>query len=108
MEHRTSGVICYNDLMAVGFVRTLQEHGLSVPRDAAVIGYDNIMLLPYVSPSMSTIAAPVHAIGATATKNLVAMIRGAQPTSSRPLVLPSKLVVRQSSRVLETPTLRRR
>ena len=46
--------------------------------------------------------------GATATKNLVAMIRGAQPTSSRPLVLPSKLVVRQSSRVLETPTLRRR
>ena len=90
------------------FVRTLQEHGLSVPRDAAVIGYDNIMLLPYVSPSMSTIAAPVHAIGATATKNLVAMIRGAQPTSSRPLVLPSKLVVRQSSRVLETPTLRRR
>lgn len=108
MEHRTSGVICYNDLMAVGFVRTLQEHGLSVPRDAAVIGYDNIMLLPYVSPSMSTIAAPVHAIGTTATKNLVAMIRGAQPTSSRPLVLPSKLVVRQSSRVLETPTLRRR
>lgn len=108
MEHRTRGVICYNDLMAVGFVRTLQEHGLSVPRDAAVIGYDNIMLLPYVSPSMSTIAAPVHAIGTTATKNLVAMIRGAQPTSSRPLVLPSKLVVRQSSRVVETPPARRR
>lgn len=108
LQHRTGGVICYNDLMAIGFMRTLQENGLTVPRDAAVIGYDNIMLLPYISPSLSTIAAPVQAVGSTATKNLVAMIRGAQPTSSRPLVLPSKLVVRQSSRVLEPPAARRR
>lgn len=97
LQHRTDGVICYNDLMSIGFVRTLQEHGYVVPRDAAVVGYDNIMFLPYLAPSLSTIAAPMHAVGATATKNLVAMIRGAQPTSNRPMMLPTKLVVRQSS-----------
>lgn len=97
IQHRTRGVICYNDLISIGFVRTLREQGYGVPGDAAVIGFDNVMSLPYLTPSMSTVAAPMHAVGATATKNLVAMIRGAQPTSSRPMMLPTKLVVRQSS-----------
>lgn len=108
IPQRTRGVICYNDLMALGFVRTLHEQGLSVPGDAAVVGYDNIMGLPLLSPTMSTIAAPVQALGSTAAKNLIAMIRGAQPTSSRPLVLPTKLVVRQSSTVADRRPARRR
>lgn len=95
--NRTPGVICYNDLVAMGFVRTVHEMGLHVPEDVAVIGYDNIMSLSFLNPSMSTIAAPMHAVGTTAAKNLVAMIKGALPTSNRPLVLPTKLVVRQSS-----------
>lgn len=97
IQHRTRGVICYNDLISIGFVRTLHEQGYAVPGDAAVIGFDNVMSLPYLTPSLSTVAAPMHAVGATATKNLVAMIRGAQPTSSRPMMLPTKLVARQSS-----------
>lgn len=95
--NRTPGVICYNDLVAMGFVRTVHEMGLQVPDDVAVIGYDNIMSLSFLSPSMSTIAAPMHAVGTTAAKNLLAMIKGALPTSNRPLVLPTKLVVRESS-----------
>lgn len=95
--NRTPAVICYNDVVAMGFMRTVHEMGLSIPEDVAVIGYDNIMSVSFLSPSLSTIAAPMHAVGATAAKNVVAMIKGAVPTSNRPLVLPTKLVIRQSS-----------
>lgn len=99
-DNRTPGVICYNDLVAMGFVRTVHEMGLRIPEDVAVIGYDNIMSASFLTPGLSTIAAPMHAVGATGAKNLVAMIKGASPTSNRPLVLATKLVIRSSSDIL--------
>lgn len=97
LEHRVPAVVLYNDLMAMGFLRELRRHGVRVPEDVAVVGFDNIQGLDFISPSLTSVAAPMQALGATAVNNLLAMTRGAAPTSNRPMVLPSRLVVRESS-----------
>lgn len=97
LENRVPAVILYNDLMALGFLRELRRHGVRIPEEVAVVGFDNIQGLDLVSPSLSSVVAPMHALGTTAMNNLLAMTRGALPTSNQPVMLPTRLVVRRSS-----------
>jgi len=104
LEHRCPAVILYNDLMALGFLREMRRHGVRVPEDVAVVGFDNIQGLDLVSPSLTSVAAPMQALGATAVNNLLAMTRGASPTASRPMVLPTRLIARESSALAPATT----
>ncbi len=97
LEHRVPAVILYNDLMALGFLRELRRHDVRVPQEVAVIGFDNIQGLDLIEPSLTSVVAPMQALGATAMNNLLAMTRGASPRSNLPMVLPTRLVVRRSS-----------
>ena len=93
----TSAVIAYNDLVAIGIIRALTSRGASVPRDVSVIGFDNIFAAELVTPPLTTVAAPLIAMGRTAVGNLLAIVRGARPRSPAPVSLPCQLVVRQST-----------
>ena len=97
LEHRVPAVILYNDLMAMGFLQALRRHGVRVPEEVSVVGFDNIPGLEFITPSLTSVAAPMQALGATAVNNLLAMTRGASPTANRPMVLPTRLVVREST-----------
>jgi LacI family transcriptional regulator len=90
-------VIAYNDLVAIGVIRALTAAGAHVPRDVSVIGFDNIFAAELVTPALTTVAAPLHAMGRTAVTHLLAMVRGARPTATEPVSLPSGLVVRAST-----------
>jgi LacI family transcriptional regulator len=98
LRHRTSGVIAYNDQMAIGFIRALQQKGLSVPGDVSVVGHDNSYGAALITPSLTTIEAPLYSLGATAVNNLLAFAAGARSRSNQPVVLPTRLVVRDSTR----------
>ncbi|MPV37551.1 LacI family DNA-binding transcriptional regulator [Georgenia subflava] len=93
----TSGVIAYNDLVAIGFIRAVQGRGIGVPSDVSVVGYDNIFAADLVSPALTTVATPRRALGAAAVRNLVAQIKGAHPRGGPPVVVPVKLVERAST-----------
>ncbi|PFG41239.1 LacI family transcriptional regulator [Georgenia soli] len=97
MDAPTTGVIAYNDLVAIGFIRTVQQRGKKVPDDVSVIGYDNIFAADLVSPALTTVATPRRALGAAAVRNLVAQIKGAHPRGGPPVVVPVKLVEREST-----------
>jgi DNA-binding LacI/PurR family transcriptional regulator len=97
MRCPTSAVIAYNDLIAIGFIRTLTELGASIPQDVSVIGFDNIYAGQLLTPMLTSVAAPLSAMGSTATGNLLAIIRGAQHRSDEPVSLPSRLVIRDST-----------
>jgi LacI family transcriptional regulator len=93
----TSAVIAYNDQVAIGLMRGLQALGTRVPGDVSVVGFDNIQPADLVTPGLTTVAAPLPAMGATAVQNLLAYIAGAQTGSGQPVVLPTRLVVRAST-----------
>ncbi|MET0415471.1 MAG: LacI family DNA-binding transcriptional regulator [Actinoplanes sp.] len=93
----TTGVIAYNDRVAIGAIRALASMGMSVPGDVSVVSFDNIFAADLVTPPLTTVAAPLAAMGRTAVGNLLAIVRGARPRSPAPVVLPCQLVVRGST-----------
>jgi DNA-binding LacI/PurR family transcriptional regulator len=99
LSHQTSAVIAYNDQMAMGFIRALQRRGINVPEDVSVVGFDNSYGAGLVTPGLTTVEAPLYALGSTAVSNLLAFARGAHSQSGQPLVLPTRLIVRGSTSV---------
>lgn len=93
---RATGVVVFNALMAVGVVRGLQQAGLRVPEEVSVVGFDDVLIGQVVSPSLTTVSTPLQAMGATALRNLLALVNGAR-SHGRPVVVPARLVPRDSS-----------
>ncbi|PYZ92798.1 LacI family transcriptional regulator [Salipaludibacillus keqinensis] len=53
-----TAVVCSNDLIAIGALKALAEHGISVPKQVSLIGFDNIRLTEYTNPSLTTMHLP--------------------------------------------------
>jgi DNA-binding LacI/PurR family transcriptional regulator len=69
-----SAIFAANDLMALGAVYAIQDAGLSVPRDMAVVGYDNRDFAKIVRPKITTVVMPVYEMGRVATESLLEQI----------------------------------
>lgn len=91
-----TAIFAQNDLMAIGVVNALQEQGIKVPDDVAVMGFDNIPLASFVTPKLSTVSVPVYELGKTAMKVLIDLLNGLEV---KPVtVLKTKLEIRESSK----------
>jgi LacI family transcriptional regulator, repressor for deo operon, udp, cdd, tsx, nupC, and nupG len=91
-----SAVFCSNDEMAIGAMRALNTHGLRVPEDVSLVGFDDIRFARYTSPALTTIAQPKHALGREAVTMLIDQLNDpAVPVIKR--VLSADLVVRGST-----------
>lgn len=90
------GVFVANDLMAIGALAVLAEHGLSVPSDVAVVGFDNVEAARTSSPPLTTVAQPMADIGRRMAELLLTQLAD---TERAPIheVLPTTLVVRDSA-----------
>jgi DNA-binding LacI/PurR family transcriptional regulator len=87
-------IVCSSDLLATRAIGTLREHGLQVPRDVGVVGYDDIALAQYFHPSLTTIRQPITEAGEALVDALLAIVAGEHP---RPRMLPTELILRESS-----------
>lgn len=92
----TTAVIAFNDVMATGFIVGLRSLGLDVPRDVSVIGFDNSQLGTLTTPPLTSIASPLRDQGTTATNTLIAILSG-KPVAAEPILLPSRLMPREST-----------
>lgn len=87
-----------NDLMAFGAITALQEYGLSVPQDVAVIGYDDIQAAEHFSPPLSTVRQDKLGLGVEAARLLLQLLAGETDASiARDVIIPNQLVIRSSS-----------
>jgi DNA-binding LacI/PurR family transcriptional regulator len=85
-----------NDIAALGAIAAVQESGRSVPRDVSVVGYDGIALGALRTLSLTTVAQPLAAMGATAARRLFGRID--HPTEpAHHIRVDSELVVRGST-----------
>jgi len=78
-------VVAGNDLIAVNAMRWLAEHGVRVPDDVSVTGFDNIRWTEVVTPRLTTIAQPLGAIGAKAVELVRERMSGAAFVNRRTL-----------------------
>lgn len=88
-------VFAANDEMALGVIEAIKGHGLRVPGDVAVAGFDDVPLAAHVHPALTTVRQPLREFARVAVERLVARIGGdGRPPET--LVLPAMLVPRHS------------
>ncbi|MFE4469778.1 LacI family DNA-binding transcriptional regulator [Leifsonia sp. NPDC056824] len=91
-------VVAFNDAIALGALRALQEAGLRVPEDVAIIGFDDIDETQYSMPTLSTIDPGRAEIARTAVDLLVRRIEGGTaPFTPERVLVPYRLVPREST-----------
>ncbi|WP_248763829.1 LacI family DNA-binding transcriptional regulator [Pseudarthrobacter sp. SSS035] len=74
LKREATAVYCYNDRMAMGLYDGLREHGLSIPEDMAVVGFDNQeVIAAHVRPPLSTVALPHYELGAAGVRMLLGL-----------------------------------
>lgn len=89
------GLVSANDLMAIGAISALEDHGRRVPDDVAVVGFDDSELARAAHPPLTTVHQPVEAMGARMAELLLDAIEGVDGAGS--VVVPTELVIRSSA-----------
>ncbi len=93
---KPDALFCFNDLLALGGIRALTDHGLRVPHDVSVVGWDDIEEGRYATPSLTSISPDKAAIAAAAVDRLLAQINGETPTVGE-VLCDYTLISRESS-----------
>jgi DNA-binding LacI/PurR family transcriptional regulator len=97
-----TALFAYNDISALGAIRSFQEAGLRVPGDISVIGFDDIQGAAYSAPTLTTVRQPLSHMGSLAAQTLLTRIEGAQDYPPEISIEP-ELVVRQSTAAAPRP-----
>ncbi len=99
LAERPTAVFCYNDLTAIGMLRSARAAGLNVPGDLAVAGFDDIPFASYVCPPLTTVAQPKLELGQRAMAMAMALVGGQTPGEPEVAdqILQGKLIVRAST-----------
>jgi DNA-binding LacI/PurR family transcriptional regulator len=97
LDDPPDAVFCFNDLLALGAMKILNECGLRIPDDIAVVGFDNIEEGIFSTPSLTTISVDVEEVGKTAVSLLLKRIRGEQTGMAERVQLPFRLIPRTST-----------
>lgn len=92
-------VFCYNDLLAIGAIRTLLTNGLRVPEDVAVVGFDDIEAGRYQTPSLTTVSPDKAAIARLALERLISRLDDEDRAEPVELRAGYELIVRESTAV---------
>lgn len=91
----SDGIICYNDIVAIGALKACHEFRRSVPDTISIVGCDDILMAQYVSPALTSLRVSQYDLGLMAGKMLIDRIQKNR-TSSEILLTP-KLIIRDST-----------
>ncbi|QYR23937.1 LacI family transcriptional regulator [Paenibacillus sp. sptzw28] len=94
-EEQPTAVFCVNDYTAVGAIKVIIEHGLRIPEDISVIGFDDTPLAAAVIPELTTVSQHTHQLGKLSVEVLHRIITKEQMTKR--IVLTPELVERKST-----------
>lgn len=96
LRQSTRPTACFiaSDPMAVGALRALHEHGLRVPEDMAVVGFDDIEISAYLNPPLTTVRAHTEHMGRAAVQLLLERIEGREAAVH--MTINTTLIVRES------------
>lgn len=94
---RPDAVICYNDLIALGFIKEARELGFSLPRDVSVAGFDNVPYGEYTSPALTSVDFQSEKMGELAMTKLIDELHGKSQEGASYSMLDPHLVVREST-----------
>ncbi|MER9757887.1 LacI family transcriptional regulator [Mesorhizobium sp. M0166] len=95
-----TAIFAANDLMAVGVMQALRERAIEIPREIAVVGFDDIPAAKLVTPPLTTVAQFQWQMGARAAQTLMERLRGTKTGAGTALEMPFELIQRGSTRAI--------
>jgi LacI family transcriptional regulator len=95
LRPRPTAIVATDSILALGVLEELQAHGLQVPGQMSVVGFDDAEWTSVVHPRLSVIAQPLNELGALAARRVIARIRGDASTPKR-YTLPTTFISRDS------------
>jgi DNA-binding LacI/PurR family transcriptional regulator len=96
LDRRPTAVVAMSDLMAIGAMHAAQAAGLTIGRDFAVAGFDDVPLAQYLRPPLTSVRQPIRQVGHLCVDLLVALLSGL-PLAERHILLQPELVIRAST-----------
>jgi len=96
-RRRPTAAFCANDLVAVGLLQHLTQHGVAVPDDMAIVGYDDIEYAAAAAVPLSSVAQPRHELGRTAARLLLDEAERGSDHVHEQVVFSPQLVARAST-----------
>src|SRR5581483_562137 len=98
-----TAIFAATDTLAIGLIQAAYEAGIAVPGQVSVIGYDDIDMARFTIPPLTTISQSGFTMGYTATNLILDMIeQQANAADTADIVLPSRLIVRQSTGAVQS------
>ena len=99
LSHPPTAVCCYNDMTALGAMRSIHMHGLSVPDEISVAGFDDLFVASYTQPPLTTVRQPMRRMGQLAMENLIKLMSGEESVVR--IKVKAELVVRESTAMVK-------
>jgi len=93
---RPTAIFASNDSMAIGALGALRELGVAIPSAMALVGFDDIPIARFLSPTLTSVRVSIHELGALATQKLVHAIREKNHHAKQHAVIPTSLALRES------------
>src|SRR5471030_1388033 len=100
-KDKPDAVVCYNDMVAIGFMGAARTMGVSIPGDMSVVGIDNIPFGRFTSPALTTVDTQSERLGEEGMRLLLRQIDGQSPADAGHVAIEPRLVMRDSTRVRE-------
>lgn len=97
-QSRPTAIFCASDLLALGVMRGLSLHGLKIPSDMAVVGYDDVEFASMLSPALTSVRQPKYQLGRAAAELLLNEINQTEKHQHTQIVYQPELIVRASTR----------
>lgn len=94
-RERPTAVFAGNDELAVGVIQAVKGHGLRVPEDMAVVGFDGQLIGTIVEPNLTTVVQPIEELGSTGMSLLISRLKNEAVHTGR-VILPTELSIRDS------------
>ncbi len=91
-----TAVFVGNDVVAYGATQAIKDHGLQIPQDISICGFDDDYLSRYLNPPLTTMALPASGMGSAAVKVLLEQLEGQRPAPPKRVVLPTHISIRNS------------
>ena len=90
-----TAVCCYNDMSALGAMRSIHMQGLRVPEDISIAGFDDLFVASYTQPPLTTVRQPMRRMGQLAMENLIKLMSGQESVVR--IKIHAELIVREST-----------
>lgn len=96
-----TAINCGNDILALGALAAARERGLSIPKDLSITGFDNMEIIPFLKPSLTTVNSPSKRMGEQAAEFMLRQLESDELSIER-IELDADLIVRETTSKVRT------